>query len=158
MSTRDDFYNSGYGSSMSYDTYVRTIVDHPRTNYAPHYFESESEIACDPISIPKTVSKRPLTPSKKIITDACKRETLMKKAAEIAPTLGYITEREIDDWRIANGYLWEAISPKGVVYREVIKSVTIDDPNYAYFHALKIKSDLDFSVTLLMSGMNCEGA
>ena len=70
------------------------------------------------------------------------REELVKEIAKLRSALiargTPVTFEEVEEWRISRGYLWKVVSPKGNVYTEVLKQVTIKEPaEYVEYHALK---------------------
>ena len=75
--------------------------------------------------------------AKQVSARAATKAALDTTARELAKTLT-VDIHSYTNWRIANGYLWQSVSPKGVVYTETIKTLEITDPLYVTGTALKI--------------------
>lgn len=70
---------------------------------------------------------------------ADRKAALMEEAKQIAKQIKDVTKKDIDAWRIRNGYLWVVVSPKGNEYREVLKSLTIEEAeDFVVYSAMKI--------------------
>lgn len=168
MSTYDDFLYSGYGSKMSFGQYQREICGLPVTRFANmddfdtwagsglgssmsfNEYCRQNGLAQNPIFDTPT-NTIPYTPpvsytkSKKQLDRETTRSKLKAELLEQAKKLAESKDFDevdasiINSWRIGHGYLWETVSPKGNRYREVLKQVTIDNPeDYVVFNALKI--------------------
>lgn len=123
----DDYTNSGNASSMSFSRYCSDRGIAP-IGYNPQHGSSVSE--------PERVRK---VRQVKVNPSDAKRQELMEMAEARAEAITAISSEVIDDWRIANGYYWKAVSPSGKVYSEVLKAVTVKEPdNYVEFNAMKI--------------------
>ena len=84
--------------------------------------------------------------ARQVQSEAKIRETLKEEVAKRRAVLiargTPVTFSEVEEWRIANGYLWKVVSPKGNVYTEVLKSVTISEPEeYIEYNALKAAAE-----------------
>lgn len=73
----------------------------------------------------------------KRMAHAEKQSQLLDQAKKIAATLT-VTVSSYEDWRVANGYLWKVVSPKGTIYTETLKPLKIEDPLYVEGMALEL--------------------
>ena len=65
------------------------------------------------------------------------REALMARARAMAETME-VTETP-EEWKVRKGYVWKAVSPSGTVYTEVIRKVTVEEPEeFVEYRALEM--------------------
>jgi hypothetical protein len=63
---------------------------------------------------------------------------LKARAEELSEKLVGIDWDDIDEWKVKKGYMWRVTSPSGKVYTEVIKPITIAEPDdYVAYHAMR---------------------
>ena len=158
----ENFEMGGYSMSMTLESYARQYCDVPMVirDIAVTQYEAAADASLEAYRAQLKVEnaqrqawlKTPegIAFTEKETTKEAKRTAaiqanlnvisdLMQQATAQAATMGEITEEDIDDWRVANGYLWKTVSPKGRVYTEVLKQVTVKTPNdYVKFNAMKI--------------------
>jgi hypothetical protein len=158
----ENFEMGGYSTSMTLESYTRQYCDVPMVirDIAVAQYEAAADASLEayrtqlkvenaqrqawlktPEGIAFTEKETAKVAKLTAAIQANKRAIaeLMTQAKTQAATMGEITEEDIDDWRVANGYLWKVVSPKGRVYTEVLKQVTIKTPDdYVKFNAMKI--------------------
>lgn len=159
----DDFTNGGYSSSMSFEEYIRqnsspSMLKNAAAAYSDftyggygssmsfeRYCQERGIIPVGSVSIGKDYNLPTVPTSKKKVSKlaervnpvTAKRQELLQVAAEKSKTISSITSEEIEEWRIAKGYYWKVISPSGHVYTEVLKKITVKDPDdYVEYHAM----------------------
>ena len=65
------------------------------------------------------------------------REAIMAQARTMAETM--VVKETPEEWRVRKGYVWQATSPSGKVYSEVIRKVTMKEPQeFVEYQALQI--------------------
>jgi len=157
----ENFEMGGYSMSMTLESYARQCdVSPTMRDIAVAQYQAKSDIALaayraqlavedtqrqawlkTPAGIAFTEKEAAKEAKRTAAIQANKNATsnLMKQATAQAATMGEVTEEDIDAWRVANGYLWKAVSPKGNVYTEVLKQVTVKTPDdYVTYNAMKI--------------------
>jgi len=158
----ENFEMGGYGMSMTFESYARQYCDvSPMIReIAVAQYEAAADAALEAyrtqlevenaqrqawVKTPEGIAFTEKEAAKeakrlsKIQENKNVTADLMKQATAQAATMGEVTEEDIDAWRVANGYLWKTVSPKGNVYTEVLKQVTVKNPDdYVTFNAMKI--------------------
>jgi hypothetical protein len=72
----------------------------------------------------------------KIYAQRATKAELISIAKNLAKNMK-VSPAQLDEWRIANGYLWKVISPRGTVYTEVLKQCTIKNPeDYIVYNSM----------------------
>lgn len=138
----DDYLSAGYPDAhsrvMNDDALVREFFGAGKQiGYPPHYDHNSTSNAQIPSE--KELNRQTAI-DKRVKTHKTKKDKLIQQATAMSKVIDPVTNRQqIDQWRIDNGYLWEVVSPKGTLFREVIKNVTIEnEKDYTIFHAMKI--------------------
>jgi hypothetical protein len=71
------------------------------------------------------------------------RDKLVKQAEELSKEMiesgSVVSEKDLKQWRLDNGYLFEVVSPRGTVFSEMIKQVSIKFPrDYVAYNAMQL--------------------
>ena len=158
----ENFEMSGYGKSMTFESYARQYCDVSPIirDIAVAQYQAAQEEALEEyrntlrikvaqrqiwLKTPEGIAfteKKAAKEAKRIAAIQANKNTtaeLIEQSTSKAATLGEVTAADIDAWRVANGYLWKVVSPKGTVYTEVLKQVTVKTPDdYVTYNAMKI--------------------
>jgi hypothetical protein len=158
----ENFEMGGYSMSMTIESYARQYYDVPPSvrDIAIAQYQAAQDEALEAyraklqikaaqrqiwLKTPEGIAfteKEAAKEAKRIAAIQANKnvtDDLIAQAKMQAATMGKVTEEDIDAWRVANGYLWKAVSPKGNVYTEVLKQVTVKTPDdYVTFNAMKI--------------------
>lgn len=122
------YVHDGYtGKTMRYDEWSAAYD----RNFTPPKKPSKAELA-------KLEARQKAQEKVRKVRQAT-RDELMQKAEALAKKMPDCTQEEIDQWRIDRGYFWKVVSPKGTVYTETLKAITVkDEEDFVVYQAMKI--------------------